>query len=217
MEQSEESQVLKEIIQSILEGSNKRAAIGVQRALEMDLGPKLILDEGLIAAMEEVGRRFENQEFFLPEMLVSASAMKSGLAELGPSLIEINAEPVGRVVIGTVKGDLHDIGKNLVAIMLEGNGFDVIDLGVDVPPEDFVRAVEEHHPDLLGMSALLTTTMPSIPATMEALSKAGLREKVIVMVGGAPVTQEFANMVDADLFAVNAASAATLAKSIVAD
>lgn len=217
MEQSEESQVLKDIIQSILKGSSKGVAVGVQRALEMDFGPKVILDEGLIAAMEEVGRRFENQEFFLPEMLVSANAMKSGLAELEPSLIEIDAEPVGRVVIGTVKGDLHDIGKNLVAIMLEGNGFEVIDLGVEIHPDGFVRAVEEHHPDLLGMSALLTTTMPSIPATMEALSKAGLREKVTVMVGGAPITQEFANMVGADLFAANAASAATLAKSSLAE
>jgi 5-methyltetrahydrofolate--homocysteine methyltransferase len=215
MTQKEEKTILDNIAQSILDGSGERTAEEVRNALESGIQAKVILDQGLITAMEEVGRRFEAQEFFVPEMLVSAHAMKSGLAELNPILSETAAEPLGKVVLGTVKGDLHDIGKNLVAIMMEGSGFEVIDLGVEVTPEGFVQAVEEHKPDFVGMSALLTTTMASIPESVEALSNAGLREKVRVMVGGAPVTQEFANMVEADLFAPNAAAAAKLAKSML--
>jgi 5-methyltetrahydrofolate--homocysteine methyltransferase len=215
MTQKEEKTILDNIAQSILDGSGERTAEEVRNALESGIQAKVILDQGLITAMEEVGRRFEAQEFFVPEMLVSAHAMKSGLAELNPILSETAAEPLGKVVLGTVKGDLHDIGKNLVAIMMEGSGFEVIDLGVEVTPEGFVQAVEEHKPDFVGMSALLTTTMAAIPASVEALSNAGLREKVRVMVGGAPVTQEFATMVEADLFAPNAAAAAKLAKSML--
>lgn len=211
----DEETVLEDIVQNILTGSRDGTVEEIRHALELGIQPKVILDDGLIAAMEEVGKRFEEGEIFVPEMLISAHAMKSGLAELKPFLIESAAEPVGKVVIGTVKGDLHDIGKNLVAIMLEGNGFEVIDLGVDVTPDGFVQAVKEHNPDFVGMSALLTTTMPFIPASIEALSHAGLRHKVRVMVGGAPLTQDFANMAEADLFASNAASAAKLAKSIL--
>jgi 5-methyltetrahydrofolate--homocysteine methyltransferase len=165
--------------------------------------------------MTEVGRRFEEGEYFVPEMLISARAMQSGLAILKPLLVASEVAATGKVVIGTVKGDLHDIGKNLVGMMLEGAGFELVDLGTDIGPEQFVQAVRDHQPDLLGMSALLTTTMPSMKTTVDALVEAGVRDRVKVIVGGAPVTQEYATGIGADGFAVDASRAATLAKALV--
>ena len=169
----------------------------------------------MIAAMGEVGRRFEEGEYFVPEMLIAARAMKQGLEILRPHLIEADIQPVGTVIIGTVKGDLHDIGKNLVAMMLEGAGFEVIDLGVDVSPEQFVTSIQEHQPRFVGMSALLTTTMPGIRSTLHAISESGLRDQVVVMIGGAPVTQQFADEIGADIYAPDAASAASRATTLV--
>jgi len=207
--------MLDAIYQSVIEGDAQRVSEGVQGALEAGQDPGEILNQGMISAMAEVGRRFEAQEMFVPEMLIAARAMKAGMAILKPYLLEADIEPVGRVVLATVKGDLHDIGKNLVGMMLEGAGFEVVDLGVDVAPEGFVEAVQEHRPDFVGMSALLTTTMPSMGTTVEALEEAGLREQVKVMVGGAPVTQQFAEEIGADIYAPDASSAATRAKSLL--
>lgn len=207
--------MLDTIYQAIIEGNASRVTEGVQQALEAGHNPGDILNQAMIAAMAEVGRRFEAQEYFVPEMLIAARAMKEGLAVLKPYLLEANIEPVGRVVLGTVKGDLHDIGKNLVGMMLEGAGFEVIDLGVDVPPERFVEATREHQPRFVGMSAMLTTTMPGMRATIEALSEAGLRDQVTVMVGGAPLTQQFADEIGADLYAPDAFSAANQAKALL--
>jgi 5-methyltetrahydrofolate--homocysteine methyltransferase len=175
---------------------------------------EVILKDGLIKAMAEVGRLFEENEYFVPEMLVSARAMQSGLNLLKPLLAASGAEPAGRVVIGTVKGDLHDIGKNLVAMMLEGAGFEVIDLGTDVSPEKFVKAVVDNKASIIGMSALLTTTMPSMSNTIKALEEAGIRDQVKVMIGGAPVTDGFAKQVGADGYSPDASSAVRLAKSL---
>ena len=186
------------------------------QALEQDLPAESILREGLIAAMAIVGRKFECGEIFVPEMLVSARTMKQALSVLKPRLQADKVEPIGRVVIGTVQGDLHDIGKNLVTIMLEGAGFEVVDLGANVSPDRFVAAVREHRPDFVGMSALLTTTMPSMRATLNALREAGLRDAVQVMVGGAPVTAEFAEQIAADLFAPDASAAAHKARDHMA-
>jgi 5-methyltetrahydrofolate--homocysteine methyltransferase len=165
--------------------------------------------------MAEVGRLFESGEYFMPEMLIAARAMKSGLTLLRPHLIAANVQAIGKVIIGTVQGDVHDIGKNLVGMMLEGAGFEVIDLGVDVPPEKYIQAVREHHPDLLACSALLTTTMLRMKDLILALDEAGLRGQVKVMVGGAPITESYAKDIGADLFAPDAASAASRAKELI--
>jgi 5-methyltetrahydrofolate--homocysteine methyltransferase len=165
--------------------------------------------------MEEVGRLFEEGEKFVPEMLISARAMQTGMGILKPLLLQADIKTVGKVIVGTVAGDLHDIGKNLVAMMLEGSGFEVIDLGTDVSPQAFVDAVREHEPQAIGMSALLTTTMPSMGATIEALKEAGLREGVKVMIGGAPITQDFADKIGADGFAPDASSASRKTKELV--
>lgn len=207
--------MLDTIYQSVIKGDAAEVTQGVQQALEAGHAPGDILNQAMIAAMAEVGRRFEAQEYFVPEMLIAARAMKEGMAVLKPYLVEADIEPVGKVVLGTVKGDLHDIGKNLVGMMLEGAGFEVIDLGADVPPERFVEAVREHQPRFVGMSALLTTTMLGMRATIEALSGAGLRDQVTVMVGGAPVTQQFADEIGADLYAPDASSAANRAKALL--
>ncbi|HAL61672.1 MAG TPA: cobalamin-binding protein [Chloroflexi bacterium] len=207
--------MLDTIYQSIVKGDAARVTEGVQQALEAGHNPGDILNEAMIAAMAEVGRRFEAQEYFVPEMLIAARAMKAGMAILKPHLLEANIEPVGKVVLGTVKGDLHDIGKNLVGMMLEGVGFEVIDLGVDVSPEQFVEAIREHYPRFMGMSALLTTTMPRMRATIEALSESGLRDQVAVMVGGAPVIQKFADEIGADLYAPDASAAANRARALL--
>ena len=179
------------------------------------LTPESMLFDALIPSLEEVGARFERGDFFVPEMLIAGRAMAGALEVLRPLLAQTGAESVGRFVMGTVKGDVHDIGKNLVNIMLEGAGFEVIDLGVQVPPEKFIAAIEEHEPDIVGFSAFLTTTMPMFKANINALEKAGLRDRVIVMVGGAPVTQEYADAVGADGYASDASAAVKLAKQLI--
>ena len=183
--------------------------------LEGGLGPETLLYEALIPALEEVGARFERGDYFVPEMLIAGKAMAGALEILRPLLAETGAESIGTIVMGTVKGDVHDIGKNLVNIMFEGAGFEVIDLGVQVAPEKFVTAVQEHKPDIVGFSAFLTTTMPMFKANMNALTKAGLRDEVIVMVGGAPVTQEYADVVGADGYAADASAAVVKAKELL--
>lgn len=192
---------------AVLELTNKGLADG--------MGPDTILFDALIPALEEVGARFERGDYFVPEMLIAGKAMSGALNVLRPLLAETGAETVGTFLMGTVKGDVHDIGKNLVNIMLEGAGFKVIDIGVQVAPEKFVAAIEEHQPDILGMSAFLTTTMPMFKVNIHEIKKAGLRDKVIIMVGGAPVTQEYADVVEADGFAADAATAVRVAKDLI--
>ena len=210
--------VLKELKRAVLEGDEERAAELTRGVLEEGIEPARILNEGLVPAMDVVGREYEEGERYIPEMLISAEAMKAAMEVLRPKLVETGAKPRGKVVIGTVEGDLHDIGKNLVAMMLEGAGFEVIDLGTEVTAEQFVQAVEEHNPDIVGMSALLTTTMVHMPEVIEALKKAGLRDdKVKVIVGGAPITQEYADKIGADGYAPDAASAVELAKRLVGE
>ena len=206
---------LEKIYNSVLDGNAPATQQGVKDALAAGIPADDVLKNGLIAAMAEVGRLFEENEYFVPEMLVSARAMQSGLAILKPLLAEGGSTPAGKVVVGTVKGDLHDIGKNLVAMMLEGSGFEVIDLGTDVGPDKFVKAVQEHNPHVIGMSALLTTTMPSMSTTVKALQEAGLRDRVKVMIGGAPVTDSYAKQIGADGYSPDASSAVRLAKSLV--
>lgn len=207
--------VLESIYQSIVDGDMSGATDGVNKALEDGIGAAEILHQGLIAAMAEVGRLFEEGEYFVPEMLIAARAMQAGVAILKPKLLEADIKPLGTVVVGTVKGDLHDIGKNLVAMMLEGAGFEIIDLGTDVSPEKFVDAIKEHQAQFVGLSALLTTTMPSMRTTIEALKEAGLKEQVSVMIGGAPVTQNYADEIGADIYAPDGPSAARKAKEVI--
>jgi 5-methyltetrahydrofolate--homocysteine methyltransferase len=206
---------LKPIYENVIEGQADEVVSGVKSALAAGVHAGVILNEALIAAMDEVGQRFEDGDFYVPEMLISARAMQAGLALLKPHLASTDIKAAGKVAIGTVKGDLHDIGKNLVAMMLEGAGFEIIDLGVDVSPESFVDAVHEGA-NLIGMSALLTTTMSNMGTTVEALKAAGLRDKVKIMVGGAPVTEEFAKSIGADAFAPDASSATRVARQLVA-
>jgi 5-methyltetrahydrofolate--homocysteine methyltransferase len=205
---------LKKIFDNVIEGAAPSVEAGVKEALAAGIGADVILKEGLIAAMDEVGTRYEEGDNFVPEMLIAARAMQAGLALLKPHLAGGASESAGKVAIGTVKGDLHDIGKNLVAMMLEGAGFEIMDLGVDVPPQAFVKAVEDGA-QVIGMSALLTTTMSNMGVTVEALKAAGLRDKVKVMIGGAPVTQEFATQIGADGFAADASSATRIARELV--
>ncbi len=204
--------ILDDLRQSVIDGDMELTQSLMHKALSDGARPEAILKDGLIAAMTEVGKKFECGEYYIPEMLIAARAMKSGLALLRPQLVAANVQAIGKVVIGTVQGDLHDIGKNLVGMMLEGAGFEVIDLGVDVSPEKYVSAVQEHRPDVVACSALLTTTMLRMKEIVSALAGAGLRDQVKVMVGGAPVTDRFAAEVGADLFALDAASAASRAK-----
>ncbi len=205
---------LEAIFNAVLDGDAAGSKSGVEAALAAGLVPDTILKDGLIAAMGEVGRLFEENEYFVPEMLVSARAMQAGLALLKPYLAESGVAPAGKVVVGTVKGDLHDIGKHLVAMMLEGAGFEVVDLGTDVAPDKFVKAVLEHKPQVIGMSALLTTTMPSMGGTVKALQEAGVRDQVKVMIGGAPVTDKFASQIGADGYSPDASSAVRLARTL---
>ncbi len=207
--------VLKSIYEGVIDGNAGLVQAKVQAALDQGLGAAEILNQGMIAAMAEVGRRFEEGDFFVPEMLIAARAMQSGLALLKPLLQEADVKTAGTVAIGTVKGDLHDIGKNLVAMMLEGAGFEIVDLGTDVGPEKFVEAVKNQKADFIAMSALLTTTMPNMKATIDALKAAGVREQVKVLIGGAPVTESYAQQIGADGFAPDASRAVALAKSIV--
>jgi 5-methyltetrahydrofolate--homocysteine methyltransferase len=208
--------VIKEIFDSILEGSQKVTVVKVQQALDAGINPGVILNDGMVAAMAEVGRLFEEGEYFVPEMLIAARAMQNGLAVLKPHLASANVKSQGKVVAGTVKGDLHDIGKNLVCMMLEGAAFEIVDLGSDVTPEKFVEAVRSTGADVICMSALLTTTMPNMRNTIEALKTAGLRDKVKVMVGGAPLTDQYAREIGADGYAADASRAVALAKSLMA-
>jgi corrinoid protein of di/trimethylamine methyltransferase len=187
----------------------------VNEGLAEGLDPEKLLYDGLIPSLEEVGARFERGDFFVPEMLIAARAMQGALDILRPLLAETGAKPIGTYVMGTVKGDVHDIGKNLVNIMLEGAGFTVYDLGVNVAPETFVQQIQEHAPDVVGFSAFLTTTMPMFKANINALEKAGIRDDVIVMVGGAPVTQEYADKVGADAYAPDASTAVRIAKDLI--
>lgn len=207
--------VLSSIYQSILEGDNKASPAHVQAALDSGLDPGRILSEGMIAAMAEVGRLFEEGEYYVPEMLIAARAMQAGLAVLKPHLVSANIQPIGKVVAGTVKGDLHDIGKNLVCMMLEGSGFEIVDLGTDVAAERFVEAARQPGVKVVALSALLTTTMTQMQTTIQALEQAGLRQQVRVIVGGAPVTEAFARQVGADGYAPDASRAVSLARALI--
>ena len=208
--------VLEDLYQSILDGDMGSATTQVQAALDEGLEAGDILNKGLIAAMEEVGRLFEEGEYFVPEMLIAARAMQASTAILKPKLLAADIKPLGKVVVGTVKGDLHDIGKNLVAMMMEGAGFEIVDMGTDVAPEKFAEAVKEHQAEFVGLSALLTTTMPSMRTTIDALQEAGVRDKVKIMIGGAPVTQKYADEIGADIYAPDGPSAARKAKQVIA-
>jgi 5-methyltetrahydrofolate--homocysteine methyltransferase len=208
-------EILKKLFDGILDGNVESAKSNAQKALDAQLNPTIILNEGMIAAMREVGCRFEDGEYFVPEMLIAARAMQSGMAILKPHLQQADVKSSGKVLIGTVKGDLHDIGKNLVMLMLEGAGFEVKDLGVDVPVEKFIQAAQEEKPDIVAMSALLTTTMQMMKQTIDAFSAAGLRDKVKIIVGGAPVTEVFASEIGADGFSQDASRAVTMAKALV--
>jgi methylmalonyl-CoA mutase cobalamin-binding domain/chain len=207
--------LLTELYEKTLTGNGPDVLELTRRGLADGLGPETLLYDALIPALEEVGARFERGDFFVPEMLIAGKAMAGALEILRPLLAETGAETIGRIVMGTVKGDVHDIGKNLVNIMFEGAGFEVIDLGVQVAPEKFVEAVQKHKPDIVGFSAFLTTTMPMFKANINALTKAGLRHEVIVMVGGAPVTQEYADVVGADGYAADASAAVVKAKELI--
>ena len=203
------------IVKAVVEGSESETKAGVEAALQNGIPAGEIMQNGLVAAMAEVGLRFEKCEYFVPEMLVSARAMQAGLALLKPQLMQSDVKATGRAVVGTVKGDIHDIGKNLVALMLESAGFEVVDLGTDVPPEKFVTEVKSGKVDLISLSALLTTTMPSMADTIQALQSAGLRDKVKVIVGGAPVTESYAKQIGADGYGLDANAAVRLAKNLV--
>jgi 5-methyltetrahydrofolate--homocysteine methyltransferase len=200
--------VMDDIRGAVVSGDKAGAKSMMEQVLADGANPTRLLNSALISAMTEVGERFEHKDLFLPEMLIAARAMKGALAVLEPHLRVADVQPVGRILLATVSGDMHDIGKNVVGIMMEGAGFEVIDLGVDVAPERIVAMVKEYKPDLVGLSALLTTTMEMMPITMEALNEAGIREQVKVIVGGAPVTQKYATSIGADLYAPDAASAA---------
>ncbi len=208
-------EILQQIYDETLVG-NKPAVVELTTlGIEAEIPPNTLLFEALIPALEEVGARFERGDFFVPEMLISGRAMTGALELLRPLLIDSGVEKIGTFLMGTVQGDVHDIGKNLVNIMLEGAGFDVVDIGVQVRPETFIEAINEHKPDLVGFSAFLTTTMPMFKANIEAIEKAGLRDDVIIMVGGAPVTQEYADVVGADGYAADASSATKRAKELL--
>jgi 5-methyltetrahydrofolate--homocysteine methyltransferase len=206
--------ILEEIYENIKEGDAVATPENVRKALDAGISAPVILNDGMIAAMTEVGRLFEEGEYFVPEMLIAARAMQAGLGVLRPYLVAEDVKPVGLVALGTVKGDLHDIGKNLVAMMVEGAGFEIKDLGTDVEPEAFVNAIREGA-SVVGLSALLTTTMPMIGETIKAIDDAGLRDQVKIMVGGAPVTAEYAEHIGADGYAPDASQAAKLASAFV--
>jgi 5-methyltetrahydrofolate--homocysteine methyltransferase len=207
--------IIHEIYDCVLNGDNKTITDKVNSALASGIEPGVILNQGMVNAMAEVGRLFEIGEYYVPEMLISARAMQTALSVLKPKLVDSDVRPVAKVAIGTVKGDLHDIGKNLVAMMLEGAAFEIVDLGVDVAPEKFVLAVKENGADIVALSALLTTTMTNMKATIDALKEAGLRQQVKVIVGGAPLTSSFAEEIGADGYAPDASRAVALAKSLV--
>lgn len=206
--------ILEKIASNLYDGEDEAVAELVREALNQGLGPGTILQGGLIAGMDQVGRDFKAGELFVPEVLIAARAMHAGMNVLRPLLSETETLSAGKLVIGTVKGDLHDIGKNLVKMMLEGAGFETVDLGTDVTPDTFVNAVRQHKPKIMGMSALLTTTMVQMKATVDALTEAGLRDSVKIMIGGAPVTDAYARQIGADAYAPDAASAVDVARGL---
>lgn len=212
---SREDDLLDEMYESVLDGDAGPTVELTNEGLALDMDPLDLLFEAMIPALEEVGRLFEIGEYFVPEMLISAKAMAGGMEILRPLIAATGTKPVGTFVMGTVKGDIHDIGKNLVNIMLEGAGFEVIDLGVNVPPEKFVEAIIEHKPQAVGLSAFLTTTMPMFTPSIKAIEDAGLRDQVKILVGGAPVTQEYCNVVGADGYAPDASATVRLTKQLI--
>lgn len=207
---------LQPLYDSVVNGDAKTSKAAAERALAAGIAPLCLVQEHMVPAMAEVGRRFEANEYFVPELLISARAMKAALELIRPLLVASGVEPAGRVALGTVKGDLHDIGKNLVGAMLEGGGFDVIDLGVNVEPEKFIAVVREKQVNIVAISALLTTTMPAMRTTIEALRQAGVREQVKVLVGGAPISQKYADEIGADGYSENAAGAVAMARKVCA-
>jgi len=207
--------IVNEISEALLVGNAAKVKELTEKALGEGVSPKDIIQQGLIPGMGVVGVKFKNNEYYVPEVLIAARAMHAGLNIVKPMLADSGMEPVGRIAIGTVKGDLHDIGKNLVAMMLEGAGFDVNDLGIDVTADKFVEVVKDGSVDVIAMSALLTTTMPSMADTIKALEAAGLRDKVKIMIGGAPVTQNYADEIGADGYSADAASAVDTAKELM--
>ncbi len=206
---------LSQLRAAVLKGSASAAATAARKALDEGVDPVTLVEQAIGPAMDEVGRLYEAGEYFVPELLLSARATKEVFQLIRPLLVAKGAEPTGRVVLGTVQGDLHDIGKNLVAAMLEGSGFEVIDLGVNVPPARFVSAVTDRKAQVVGLSALLTTTMPAMKSTVEAFRTAGIRDQVKIMIGGAPVTPAFADSIGADAFGENAAAAVDVARKLV--
>ncbi len=202
------------LAEALIKGDRDTVVALVEEALDEGVDPQTILDEGLIAGMDVVGRKFKNNEFYVPEVLIAARAMNAGMDPLEPKLAESGARPAATIVLGTVKGDLHDIGKNLVGMMLKGGGLKVVDAGIDVPPERFVELVQENEAEILGLSALLTTTMPQMATVIEAIKEAGLDVKT--MIGGAPITQDYADEIGADGYAPDAASAVDLARELSA-
>ncbi|KXS41067.1 methylmalonyl-CoA mutase C-terminal domain-containing protein/methyltransferase cognate corrinoid proteins [Candidatus Frackibacter sp. WG12] len=204
-----------EIAEAVISGEVEKVGELAQDLVDEGVKPSEIIKEGLVAGMDVVGARFKANEMFVPEVLISAKSMHAGMDVVKPLLAEGESSSAGTVVIGTVEGDLHDIGKNLVAMMLEGAGFEVVDLGVDLSAEEFVDAVKEHNPEVLGLSALLTTTMPAMQNTIEALEEAGVRDQVKIMVGGAPVTEDFANEIGADAYASDGSASTELAREFV--
>ncbi len=209
--------ILEEMADEVQNGNSDSVEVLVERALSQDMSAEEILKGGLVEAMNTVSEKFKNNEIFIPEVLISAKAMRSGLEIIKPLLAEANVKSKGKVVIGTVKGDLHDIGKNIVAMLLQGAGFDVVDLGADVPLEKFVEFVRKESADVVGLSALLTTTMISMKEIIEALRNAGLRENVKVIIGGAPVTESYAAQIQADGYAPDAATAVDLTKKLLSE
>lgn len=207
--------IIEEIRDAVIDGDARGTVARLEAGLAAGLGPEHILRDGLIAGMQEVGRLFEEGEYFVPEMLIAARAMSAALVILKPHLASQGVESAGRIVIGTVRGDLHDIGKSLVVMMLEGAGFEVIDLGIDVAPERFVEAVRDSSPHVVALSALLTTTMMNMREVIEALVAAGVRERVKVLIGGAPITQTFADQIGADAYSPDASAAARTAHELV--
>ncbi len=210
-----EAEILDELYDYTLDGEDEPVVELTNEALALGMDPMVVLFDALIPALEEVGRLFEQGEYFVPEMLVAANAMAGAMDILKPLIAESGAKPIGSFVMGTVKGDIHDIGKNLCNVMLEGAGFEVIDLGVNVPPERFVEAIREHQPDAVGMSAFLTTTMPMAKVTIDEIGEAGLRDQVKILVGGAPITQDYADLIGADGFAPDASATVRLTKKLL--
>ena len=209
--------IFEELADEVQKGNSESVEELTKRALSQDISAEDILNNGLVAGMNIVSKKFKNNEIFIPEVLISAKSMYSGLGIIKPLLSELNVKSKGKVVIGTVKGDLHDIGKNIVAMLLQGAGFDVVDLGADVPKEKFLEFVKNEGADILAMSALLTTTMIYMKETIETLKNAGLRENVKVIIGGAPVTESYAAQIDADGYAPDAASAVDLTKRLLGE